>query len=153
MRFLEFYFFSFIIEHADLHVKNISILNIGRDKQRLSPLYDLISNGVYRGDSDELGLALGGKKSNISLNDFYELSSRIGISKLQTKKVAKRMIETFVKEFPKYIEMSSNIEAFDNLKVQKNRYSFGTFSDDLQKFYDRRIEHFRQRDFFKELGI
>ena len=153
LRFLEFYFFSFIIEHADLHVKNISILNIGRDKQRLSPLYDLISNGVYRGDSDELGLALGGKKSNISLNDFYELASRIGISKLQTKKVAKRMIETFVKEFPKYIEMSSNIRAFENLKIQKNRYSFGSFSDDLQKFYERRIEHFRRRDFFRELGL
>jgi len=71
VRFLEFYIFSFVIEHADLHIKNISILNIGQDKYRLSPLYDLISNGVYRGDSDELRLPLGGKRRNISLESFY----------------------------------------------------------------------------------
>ena len=153
IRFLEFYFFSFIIEHADLHVKNISILNIGRDKQKLSPLYDLISNGVYRGDSDELGLPLSGKKINLSLDDFYHLSSRIAISKLQTTKIAKKMIEVFIKEFPRYIEISMNIQEFENLKVQKKRYSFGQFGEDLQKFYDRRIIQLRQRGFYDTLGI
>ena len=59
------------------------------------------------------------------------------------------MIETFVVEFPKYIEIASTMKAFENLKVQKNRYSFGTFSDDLQKFYDRRIEDFKRRIFLK----
>lgn len=97
VKFLEFYLFSFVIEHADLHLKNISIINIGRDKYRLSPLYDLISNGVYRGDSDELGLPLGGKKRHIALDDFYQLSARLGISKLQTKKTAKKIIEIFIK--------------------------------------------------------
>lgn len=153
IKFLEFYFFSFIIEHADLHIKNISILNIGKDKQKLSPLYDLISNGLYRGDSDELGLPLSGKKKNISLDSFYQLSSRIGISKLQTKKIAKSMIGIFIEEFPKYIEISTRIAAFEHLKIQKNRYSFGTFSIDLQKFYDRRIESFRQRGLLGELGL
>lgn len=150
---LEFYLFSFIIEHADLHVKNISILNMGRDKQTLSPLYDLISNGVYRGDSDELGLPLGGKKKNISLDSFYRLSERIGISKLQTKKTAKRMIEIFIEKFPEYIEISSQIPAFENLKLQKNRVYFDTFTNDLQKFYNRRIESFRQRGILEELGL
>ena len=153
VRFLDFYLFSFVIEHADLHLKNISILNIGQEKYRLSPLYDLISNGVYRGDSDELGLPLGGKKHNISIEDFYQLSSRLGISRLLTKKRANRAIEIFLKEFPSYIESSKKIKAFDNLKIKKNRYSFGSFSDDLEKFYHRRIEHLKQRDFFKELGL
>jgi len=117
VKFLEFYLFSFVIEHADLHLKNISIINIGRDKYRLSPLYDLISNGVYRGDSDELGLPLGGKKRNISLDDFYQLSTRLGISKLQTKKSAKRIIGIFIEEFPRYIKMSSKITAFNHLKI------------------------------------
>ena len=153
VRFLEFYFFSFIIEHADLHLKNISILNIGRDKQRLSPLYDLISNGVYRGDSDELGLALGGKKRNISMDSFYQLSARLGISRLQTKKIAKRVIGIFIEEFPDYIGTSSRIGNFDSLIIQKNRYSFGDFSTELQKFYDRRIESLQHRGFLKELGL
>jgi len=153
VRFLEFYFFSFLIEHADLHLKNISIINIGRDKYRLSPLYDLISNGVYRGDSDELGLPLGGKKHNISMSDFYELASRVGISKLQMKKSAKRMVEIFIEEFPKYIEESRTILAFEGLKIQKNRYSFGSFSDDLERFYARRVEHFGQRGILRELEI
>ena len=153
IKFLEFYIFSFIIEHADLHIKNISILNIGRNKQKLSPLYDLISNGVYKGDSDELGLPLSGKKKNISLESFYQLSKRIDISKLQTKKTAKKMIEIFRDEFPKYIEISSQIEAFDNLKVQKNRVTFDSFSNDLQKFYDRRIKSFKDRGILQELGL
>ena len=63
------------------------------------------------------------------------------------------MIEIFIEEFPKYIEISSKIMAFDNLKIQKNRYNFGSFSTDLQKFYDRRIESLRQRGFLKELGL
>ncbi|MEA3491674.1 MAG: type II toxin-antitoxin system HipA family toxin, partial [Campylobacterota bacterium] len=134
LRFLEFYLFAFVIEHADLHVKNISILNIGRDKYRLSPLYDLISNGLYRGDSDELGLALGGKKRNISMDSFYQLSARLGISKLQTKKSAKRIIGIFIAKFPQYIELSSTITTFDGLKIQKNRVSYGDFTRDLQRF-------------------
>ena len=143
LRFLEFYLFSFVIEHADLHLKNISIINIGKDKYRLSPLYDLISNGVYRGDSDELGLPLGGKKHNISIDDFYDLAQRIDISRLQTKKSAKRIIDIFVKEFPKYIELSSKIELFDGLKVQKNRYSFSDFTASLERFYQRRVERLK----------
>jgi len=153
IRFLEFYLFSFVIEHADLHLKNISIINIGRNKYRLSPLYDLISNGVYRGDSDELGLALDGKRQNISLNSFYMLSARLGISKLQTKKIAKRVIEIFIDKFPYYIDISSKITAFDNLKVQKSRYGFTDFSSHLEKFYNRRIERLKQRKFLKDLGI
>ena len=153
VRFLEFYFFSFLIEHADLHLKNISIINIGRDKYRLSPLYDLISNGVYRGDSDELGLPLGGKKHNISMSDFYELALHVGISKLQMKKSAKRMVEIFIEEFPKYIEESRTISDFEGLKIQKNRYSFGSFSDDLERFYLRRIESLKQRGILEELGL
>ena len=148
LRFLEFYLFSFVIEHADLHLKNISIINIGRDKYRLSPLYDLISNGVYRGDSDELGLPLGGKKHNISIEDFYALAERIGISRLQTKKSAKRMVDIFVEEFPRYIELSSKIELFEGLKIQRNRYSFGDFRSYLERFYQRRVE--RLSRFLKE---
>jgi len=153
VRFLEFYLFSFVIEHADLHLKNISVLNIGRDKYRLSPLYDLISNGLYRGDSDELGLPLGGKKQNISMDSFYQLSARLGISKLQTKKSAKRIIEIFIVEFPRYIEACATITAFERLRVQKNRVSFGSFARDLQRFYDRRIESFRERKILTELGL
>ncbi len=153
VKFLEFYLFSFVIEHADLHIKNISVINIGRDKYRLSPLYDLISNGLYRGDSDELGLSLGGKKENISLDSFYLLASRIGISKLKTKNISKRVISTFIEEFPFYIEESLKIDAFENLKLQKSRYKFGSFSKDLERFYNRRLESFKNRGILKELGI
>jgi len=145
--FLEFYIFSFVIEHADLHVKNISIINMGKDKYRLSPLYDLISNGVYRGDSDELGLPLAGKKHNITMSDFYDLSSRLGISKLQTKKSLTKIVNTFVEEFPSYIKIAQEIKEFEGMKIKKNRYSFGSFSENLEKFYDRRVKCLKERGF------
>ena len=147
VKFLEFYIFSFVIEHADLHVKNISIINIGKGKYRLSPLYDLISNGVYRGDSDELGLPLGGKRRNISIEDFTALSARIGISKLQTKKSIKKIVDIFIEEFPLYIEKCREIELYDGLKIQKNRYSFSSFVEHLEKFYRRRVKSLMQRGF------
>ena len=147
VKFLEFYIFSFVIEHADLHVKNISIINIGKDKYRLSPFYDLISNGVYRGDSDELGLPLGGKRSKISIDDFYELSSRLGISRLQTKKSIKKIVNIFVEEFPNYIEKCREIRLYADLKIYKSRYSFSSFADSLEKFYNRRVNSLRQRGF------
>jgi flagellin-specific chaperone FliS len=43
--------------------------------------------------------------------------------------------------------MSKKIKLFDELKVQKNRYSFGNFSDNLEKFYNRRIKSLKQRGF------
>ena len=147
VKFLEFYIFSFVIEHADLHVKNISVINIGKEKYRLSPLYDLISNGVYRGDSDELGLPLGGKRRNISIEDFISLSARLGISKLQTKKSIKKIVNIFVDEFPFYIEKCRKIGLYDGLKIHKNRYSFSSFSESLEKFYHRRVKSLRQRGF------
>ncbi len=147
LRFLEFYMFAFVIEHADLHLKNISVINIGRDKYRLSPLYDLISNGVYRGDSDELGLPLGGKQKNISLDDFVSLAQRIGISGLQAKRSMKKIVDIFVKEFPKYIELSFKIEDFDRLKVSINRYTTSSFVKMLEKFYQRRVKSLEQRGF------
>ena len=145
--FLEFYIFSFVIEYADLHIKNISIINMGKDKYRLSPLYDLISNGVYRGDSDELGLPLAGKKHNITMSDFYDLSSRLGISKLQTKKSLTKIVNIFVEEFPSYIKIAQEIKEFEGMKIKKNRYSFGSFSENLEKFYVRRVKSLKERGF------
>ena len=147
MKFLEFYIFSFVIEHADLHVKNISIINIGKEKYRLSPLYDLISNGVYKGDSDELGLPLGGKRHNIGMDDFTALSARLGISKLQTKKSMKKIVDIFVEVFPSCIERCREIEFYDGLKMQKSRYGFSSFTESLEKFYYRRVKSLNQRGF------
>ena len=147
LKFLEFYIFSFMIEHADLHLKNISIINIGKDRYRLSPLYDLISNGIYRGDRDELGLPLAGKRHNILVDDFFDIASRVGISKLQTKKSIKRIVDIFVEEFPKYIDLSKDIKLYDKLKINEGRYSFSSFSKHLERFYFRRVESLRKRGF------
>jgi hypothetical protein len=57
-------------------------------------------------------------------------------------------VDIFVEEFPKYIELSSNIELFEELKIQKNRYSFGNFKTYLERFYQRRVE--RLNRFLKE---
>jgi len=63
------------------------------------------------------------------------------------------MIKIFIEKFPAYIEITSHISAFENLKIQKNRVYVDNFTNDLQKFYDRRIENFRQRGILKELGL
>jgi serine/threonine-protein kinase HipA len=147
IRVLEFYLFGFVIEHADLHTKNISILHIGRQTYRLSPLYDLIGNGIYHGDSDELALPLGGKRSNLHPEDFYALAERLEISRLQTRRSIRKIVGTFIEAFPDYIEACRQMPHYDHLRTHTSRYTHGSFADDLERFYLRRVASLRERGF------
>ena len=70
-------------------------------------------------------------------NDYNNRKS--WISRLQTKKSTKKIVDIFVEKFPQYIELSSQIELFEGLKIQKNRYSFGDFRSYFERSYRRRV--------------
>lgn len=75
---LRFYFYGYLIKHADLHLKNIGALNIGQNKYILAPLYDVISVGIYRDDCDDLGFGFENpakKPKNWRFEDFQRRSA------------------------------------------------------------------------------
>ena len=101
---LRFYFYSSLIMHSDLHAKNIAALNIGREKNILVPLYDVISVGVYYKNSDALALSINSrylhKKVKFRVEDFYGLADILGINKDKFKIAAKEILITFIEKFP-----------------------------------------------------
>jgi len=74
---LEYYFYSFVIKHEDMHTKNISNIQ-DSGKVLLAPLYDIATTSFYRGiHGYESHLPINGKQTNIRLKDFLERASII----------------------------------------------------------------------------
>jgi serine/threonine-protein kinase HipA len=153
---LRFYFYAYLIKHADLHLKNIGILNIGQSKYILAPLYDVLSVGVYKGDCDDLGLPIlkpYKKPLNWNMDDFYRLGGQIGVSRLQFRKEAVTIARAYVTRMPVYIDRIRELEQTYPLNMQDSRRSTVTFSSRLQSIYERKIVSLKKLGILEELGL
>ena len=143
MNALRFYYYSSLLKHADLHTKNIGALNIGRNKKVLAPLYDVISVGVYKGNSDDLGLSINSKHKNqrvkLRVSDFYGLADILDINHDEFKLEAKKITKIFIEVFPIYIEKTKELLLHDPLIINSTRVGHDTFINKLANFYNRRI--------------
>lgn len=74
--------FSFVIGNSDLHLKNLSLLETfpTSGEYELSPAYDLLPVQLFVKDPDEMALTMGGKKRNLTFNDFVRLGESIGLA-------------------------------------------------------------------------
>lgn len=155
---LRFYFYSYLIKHADLHLKNIALLNIGNNKYILSPLYDLISIGLYNGDSYDLGLGMRQpfkKPKNWSMYDFYVLGSLLGISSLAFKKEARKIVKVFLEKMPHYIDKIEMMEKKSPLPMQQTRSTHTniSFSQRLLHMYENKIIQLKKNGIIQELEL
>ncbi|MAD42902.1 MAG: hypothetical protein CL623_11000 [Arcobacter sp.] len=154
---LRFYFYSSIINHSDLHAKNIGALNIGREKNILAPLYDVISVGVYHGNSDALGLSINSrylhKKVKFRVEDFYGLADILGINKDKFKIAVKEILITFIEKFPTYIERSKELLKYSSLEINNTRNGYTNFIIKLANFYNQKIVEFMKLDILRDLEI
>jgi serine/threonine-protein kinase HipA len=153
---LRFYFYGYLIKHADLHLKNIGILNIGQNKYTLAPLYDVISVGVYKGDCDDLALPLLNpykKPINWNMDNFYRLGELIGVSRLQFRKEAASIARTYLLKMPEYIDRIKELEQIYPLQMQDSRHSSVAFSKRLESLYERKIVSLKKLGILEELGL
>ena len=152
-----FYYYSYLIKHADLHLKNIGALEIGNKKYILAPLYDLISVGVYNGESWDLGLPLkepSKKPKNWKLNDFYKLAKLVGISKSAFKKEARNITERFITRMPDYIKRLEEFEKENPLPVQKTRVArYKGFASKINNMFQERIITLKKLGIIEELSL
>jgi len=152
-----FYYYSYLIKHADLHLKNIGALEIGNSKYILAPLYDLISVGVYNGESYDLGLGMREplkKPKNWKLKDFYKLAAIVGVTELMFKKEARRITKIFITKFPEYITRLQEFESTHPLSVQKTRTAnYKSFSSRVENMYKKRLINLKKLGVIEELEL
>lgn len=107
--------FSFVVGNSDMHLKNFSLIETDEASNTyiLSPAYDLLPvNVIMPEDTEELALALNGKKTHIRKKDFFVFAEECEISKAS----AEKMIAKIVSMKPKYIDMCNGSLLPDHLK-------------------------------------
>jgi len=110
VRALEYYFYSFVIKHEDMHTKNISTI-YDNGKLFLAPLYDIATTGFYNGIRNyESHLPINGKQTNIRLKDFLVLVKRANVPKKLFLQKASFILKTYREKMPKYIKRISKLE-------------------------------------------
>ena len=157
LKALMFYYYSYLIKHADLHLKNIAALEIGNKKYILAPLYDLISVGVYHGESLDLALPLREpykKPKNWKLHDFYKLAKLVGVSESLFKKEARNITKVYITKMPEYIKKLEEFERENPLPMQNTRVSsYRGFASKINNMFQEKIITLKKLGIIEELGL
>jgi len=109
-----FMVYSSLIKHGDFHAKNIGLIEVGKKKWALAPLYDIISTYVYEGKKgDDFGIVFeygNPKKRELKYDDYLKMGRTLELSLSGTRKILKETIKRFQVYFPKYIEATRAFE-------------------------------------------
>lgn len=160
LRMLEYYFYSFVIRHEDMHTKNISAI-YDNNKIFIAPLYDIASTGFYNGIRNfESHLSINGKQTNIRYNDFLKLVSKAKVDKNDFKESATKILSTYVQKMPTYIKKISKLENVEffikekpNAQDKKVKIKSQTTLDVvMMKHYENRCETLKSNGWFEKLG-
>ena len=152
----KFQIYSSLMQHSDFHAKNVSVLDAGREKYILAPLYDVISVGIYNGNANDLGLPLSTKTrkySKYNIDDYLMMADTLGIGKSKAKMVLKQTIEIYLDQFPDYIEKTIAFEKTYNLEIQDTRMGKKLFSTQMKSMYDRKIIQLKKQGVLQDLGL
>ena len=152
----KFQIYSSLVQHSDFHAKNVSVLDAGKEKYILAPLYDVISVGVYNGKAHDLGLPLS-KKSHkygkYTVEDYLMMADTLGIGKSKAKIVLNQTIDIYLEQFPSYIQKTIDFEKKYDLKIQDTRMSKKLFSTQMQSMHDRKLIQLKKQGVLQDLGL
>jgi serine/threonine-protein kinase HipA len=122
--FFELSVFSFLTGNNDMHLKNFSMINTGKEWS-LAPAYDLLNVAiVIPKDKEEMALTLEGRKKKLKRPYFVRFGKGLGLNEKQIEAVFKR----FIKNKPTAMQWIDNsFLSKENQKQYKallnNRYS------------------------------
>jgi serine/threonine-protein kinase HipA len=153
---LKFQVFSSLIKHSDLHVKNMGILEVGKQKYINAPLYDVISVGVYNGEADDLGLPLSKnnrKRKKLDFKDMMAIGKILGVGEVRSKAIIRNTVETYLDRFPEYIARTQKLEEVHSLKMKHTRIGTKAFSNRLQSLYEEKKIELKKLGVLQDLGI
>ena len=151
-----FQIYSSLIQHSDFHAKNVSVLDAGKEKYILAPLYDVISVGIYNGKAHDLGLPFSKKLrkyGKYGLDDYLMMADTLGIGKSKAKIVLYQTVDTYLERFPYYIQRTIEFEKEHALKMQNGRMSQKLLSTQMQSMYDRKLIQLKKQGVLQGLGL
>jgi serine/threonine-protein kinase HipA len=161
LRMLEYYFYSFVIKHEDMHTKNISTI-YDNGKLFIAPLYDIATTAFYDGINNyESYLSINGKQNNIRVKDFLVLVKKANISKDNFLQQARFILKTYKEMMPKYIKKVEQIEDCDfysknraNLEGKKVKiHPKISLGKRMQHSFEDRVKSLEQNGWFEQLKI
>ena len=98
--------FSWITGNADMHLKNFSLYSTVKRNYTLTPAYDMLSTAlVMPEDTEELALALNGKKRKLKKPDFITAMQASGLEEKVTENIFRKFLKVKDKWFA-FIELS-----------------------------------------------
>ena len=156
LNMFRFQVYASLMQHSDFHAKNVSVLDAGKEKYILAPLYDVISVGAYNGKANDLGLPLSEKVrkyGKYTVDDYLVMADALGIGKSKAKVVLRQTVEIYLDRFPAYIEKTLVFEKAYDLKVQETRMRKKYFSSQLQSMYDRKLIQLKKQGVLQVLEL
>lgn len=154
MELLKHYAYSVIIQHEDMHTKNLSLI-LESKKTLFAPLYDISCTGIYDTTKKlDSMLTINGKQKNIRPNDFKVLCKILNIDFKEFKKEVSLIATVYKNTLPEYIEEIKNLGSIPFYK-SKLKKKIGNdaewvreknpieFSDVLFSFYKKRVEELK----------
>lgn len=83
--------FNFLVGNGDAHLKNFAMIRPVGGGYRLSPAYDMLSSRLAMpNESDDLAIAVNGKKNNIRFKDFRALAESLELPPKQLQNILDR---------------------------------------------------------------
>jgi serine/threonine-protein kinase HipA len=109
MELLKHYVYSVIIQHEDMHTKNLSLI-FDKGKVLFSPLYDIATTGLYSTTKGyDSHLKINSKQYKVRPNDFKALCTSLKIKHSEFKKEATKIAIAYINELPSYIDEIKNL--------------------------------------------
>lgn len=95
INYFEIVLFSFLTGNADMHLKNISLIQQPGLGMVLSPAYDLLATSIVNPNDDEdLALTLNGKKKKIKRADFIAAFNTMNLDAKQQDNIFNKMLKS-----------------------------------------------------------
>ena len=129
--FMKFIYANALIFNNDLHKKNISFTYTD-NTFTLTPIYDIINiYPIKRFSNDQCCLEINGKLNKITIKDFDNIAKIFEINKSESESMLNEILDTYIKQYPKYIESLQNIPNISGLKEFKYKLYEG-FENNLR---------------------
>ncbi len=148
---LKHYVYSVIIQHEDMHTKNLSLI-FDKDKVLFSPLYDISCTGLYDTSKKyDSHLTINGKQTHIRPNDFKPLCKILDIKHSEFKEISNNIALIYKEKLPNYINEVKKlghipfykmklVQKIGNEPQWKSSSTPIEFTEVLKKFYLKRVE-------------
>jgi serine/threonine-protein kinase HipA len=161
LELLKHYVYSVIIQHEDMHTKNLSLI-YDREFTFFSPLYDIACTGIMDGAKKyDSHLTINGKQKQIRPNDFRPLCKILNVEFTTFKTEAIKIAIIYKESLPIYIEELKKLGSIPFYKRKLTQKAGGDsywkaskepieFYDVLKKFHFNRIKELENLGWIKE---